>query len=68
MARRSRLTQEQILAILTDISEDVSEFEEDDELDLDDDYLPNENESSSSDSDVEEEETNFGGNALLYST
>ncbi|XP_066952531.1 uncharacterized protein [Macrobrachium rosenbergii] len=49
MARRGRLSQEQILAILTDNPEDVSEFEEDDELDSDDDYFLNENGSSSSD-------------------
>ena len=40
MARRGGLSQQQILAALNDIPEDVSEYEDDDDLDSDD-YLQN---------------------------
>ena len=64
MARRGGLSQQQILAALNDIPEDVSEYEDDDDLDSDD-YLPNESESSSSDSDVEEKEIHFSGKTVF---
>ena len=64
MARRGVLSQQQILSALNDIPEDVSEYEDDDDLDSDD-YLPNESESSSSDSDVEEKEIHFSGKTVF---
>jgi len=57
MSTRRGLTRKQVLSVLTNSPDDVSEYDDESSLDADDEFIPTEDESSSSSEDELQDST-----------